>query len=154
MVNSKSVTILRDDDLKLIDGLVCKVINFTPWSVIENGKVKSLNKSFDPYAALTVQCSKYEEELNWFITHKKDFIHLWEAFKIRGIKKNEEVLIAYSSSEWSGLQKLFAFILPKLHILICHVGAYELISNKNYRPELTGEARFLAERPIIEWNPL
>ena len=43
--------------------------------------------------------------------------------------------------------------MPKLTVMICSKGAYEIMTDSNYKPELTGEARFNAERPIVEWKP-
>jgi len=37
--------------------------------------------------------------------------------------------------------------------MICPKGAFELMADQKSRPELQGEARFLAERPIAEWKP-
>jgi len=37
--------------------------------------------------------------------------------------------------------------------MVCHKGAFELITNPDLRPDLTGEARAKAELPIIDWKP-
>ena len=43
--------------------------------------------------------------------------------------------------------------MPRLWVMICPKGAFELMADQKSRPELQGEARFLAERPIAEWKP-
>jgi peroxiredoxin len=45
------------------------------------------------------------------------------------------------------------WILPNLWVMVCKRGAYELLTNPDSQPELQGEARFMAEKPIIEWKP-
>src|SRR3989338_1482686 len=49
--------------------------------------------------------------------------------------------------------KLFSAFMPRLWVMICPKGAFELMADQKSRPELQGEARFLAERPIAEWKP-
>ena len=43
--------------------------------------------------------------------------------------------------------------MPKLWVMICPKGTYELIVDSNYKPELSGEARWDAMKPITQWKP-
>jgi len=37
--------------------------------------------------------------------------------------------------------------------MVCQKGAFKLMTDPNYRPELGAEARFMAQLPIEEWKP-
>lgn len=142
--------LVKDHEWSLIDGEVCRVIDFTPLAKLENGKV-SVSKM--PYASVTLECSKLPQNTVGFIGHKLDFQHLWEAFIERGVKEGEEVVISWTKRPLRGFAKVFSAFMPRLWVAICRKGAYELITDQNCNPELTGEARFLAERPIVDWEP-
>lgn len=155
--NSSDIVLLKNKDWSLIDGDTCKVVDFNPFlHSVKDGKALPLGKEmWTPYASVTFICTKApREKITGFITHKMDFENLWEAFKERKIKQNEEVLFMWSRKNYKF--KFLRFIsgsLPKLWIMICKKGAYKLITDQNYKPKLTGKARFLAERPIREWKP-
>lgn len=101
-----------------------------------------------------IECNKLQGKATLYVTHKLDFANLWKAYKERGIKEGEEVLVMWSNKHYkSWLIKLASATMPKLWIMVCKKGAYELMTDKNFKPELTGEARFLAERPLVEWKP-
>lgn len=143
----------KDKEWSIIDGKPCKVINFTPLATIENGKVIASNKT-EPYASVILECKKLPQQTKGFICHKMDFQHLWAAFKERGVRENEEVIIFYSKKHYK--LKLLRFLpgfWPKLWVMICQKGAFKLITDSNYKPELQGEARYKAEKPIIDWKP-
>jgi len=146
-------TILRkDSEWSVIDGEPCKVIEFTPSAIIKNGRVVALNKN-EPYASVVLECKKLSQQTKGFIYHKMDFQHLWAAFKERGVRENEEAIIFYSKKRLKSYAKLFSVFMPRLWVMICPKGAFELMADPNNRPELQGEARFLAELPIVEWKP-
>ena len=50
-------------------------------------------------------------------------------------------------------EKLYSAFMPKLWVMVCPKGAFELMINDNYKPELTGEARWNAMKPITDWKP-
>ena len=76
---------------------------------------------------------------------------MWLAFKERGIKHGEEVIIIWSRNHYTyKWLRLFSFLLPKLRVMICPKGAYELITDPECKPELTGEARAKASLPIMD----
>jgi len=142
----------KDSEWSAIDGEPCRVVSFTPLVSIENGKIITSNKT-EPYASVVLECKKMPNTIKGFICHKMDFKHLWKAFKERGIEQNEEVIIFWSKKHLKSYAKIFSAFMPKLWITICPKGAFELITNPNSRPELQGEARYLAEKPIVEWKP-
>jgi hypothetical protein len=142
----------KDSEWSVIDSEPCKVINFTPLALIEKGKVITNNKT-EPYASVILECKKLTQQTKGFICHKMDFQHLWAAFNERGVKENEELIIFYSKKHLKSYAKLFSAFMPKLWVMICPKGAFEIMTNPESHPELQGEARFLAERPIAEWKP-
>lgn len=142
----------KDNDWSIIDSEPCRVIEFTPLASVENGKVVVSNKT-EPYASVILECKKLPQQTKGFICHKMDFQHLWVAFKERGVRQDEEVIIFWSKKHLKSFAKFFSTFMPRLWVMICQKGAFELITNPNSQPELQGEARFLAEKPIAEWKP-
>ena len=121
---------------------------------VKDGKVLALDR-ITPYASVHLECRNFPgQKVTGYIAHKLDFIHLWKAFKDRGVKPDEEVIIGWSTNHYKNwLYKILAFAMPRLWVMICHKGAFELISDPDSRPDLTGEARALAELPIVDWKP-
>lgn len=147
------VTLIKDNEWSVIDGELCRVIDFVPLGLIKNGKVLALNKT-TPYATVDLECKKLSKKITGFICHKIDFMHLWLAFKERGIKQDEEVLIFWSKKHYKNIvYKIFSAFMPRLWVMVCPKGAFELKVNPSYRPELTGEARWNATKPIVDWKP-
>jgi len=151
--NPSEVTFINDREWSMIDGELCRVIDFIPLGFIKDGKISTFGLSA-PYASVTIECKKYQNKIKGFITHKMDFLHLWAAFKERTIKENEEAIICWTKRNYKlKLLRFFPGFWPKLWVMICQKGAFELMTDPNYKPELKGEARFLAEKPIIDWKP-
>lgn len=143
---------LKDSDWKVVEGEPCRVIEFIPWAKVENGKVVAPSKT-EPYVSVVLECKQLDQNTTGFITHKLDFQHLWSAFRERGVRPDEEVIIFWSRRYLKGFSKFLSPAMPKLWVMICQKGAFELMSDKNHKPELTGEARWNAEKPIAEWKP-
>jgi len=154
MTNQSKITLSSDSQWSEIDGELCLVLDFIPMGLIKNGKVIALNRK-TPYASLHLECKKLPGyKITGFITNKLDFIHLWKAFKERHVKAGEEVIIGWSIKYYKNwLYKVLAFMMPKLWVMICHKGAFELMTDPNSKPNLKGEARAMAELPIIDWKP-
>lgn len=146
---STEIKLLKDSEWSKIDGEICRVINFTPLASVKNDKI--LRVDIMPYASLELECKKTQQKIIGFINYKEDFKHLWLAFKERGIKHNEEVLIIWSRNHYTfKWLKFFSFLLPKLRVMICPNEAYELITDPEYKTELTGEARAKSSLPIVD----
>jgi hypothetical protein len=142
----------NDNDWSIIDNEPCRIIEFIPLASVENGKIVASNK-IGPYASVILECKKLPQQTKGFICHKMDFQHLWAAFKEKGVQQDEEIIIFWSKKHLKSFAKIFSAFMPRLWVMICQKGAFELMTNPNSRPELQGEARFLAERPIVEWKP-
>lgn len=146
------ITLLRDADWKPIEDCACRVTEFNPLgSRVEDGEIISTPNC--PYASVNLECSKLPQEAVGFICHKLDFLNLWTAFHVRGVAPDEEVIIFWSKRHLKWFAKLTSFFMPRLCVMICPKGACELMNDPNFRPELTGEARFLAKRPIVTLKP-
>lgn len=143
---------LKDRGWSLIDGEPCRVINFIPTALVENGKVLIPNK-VKPYASITMECKRASEIIEGYVTHKIDFMHLWKAFKEKTVKQNEEVLVFWSKKHYKWWAKIFSAFMPRLWVGIYPKGAFELITDSSCKPELTGEARAKATLPIVDWKP-
>lgn len=141
----------KDIPLDTIDKEICRVIKFTPHAKIVNNKVVAESKT-DPYAFLTIETKKISGKAELPIFHKDDFRNTYEAFNERG--EGQEVLIVWSNKNYKNIVfKMSRSIFPKLIIWLCQKDAYQLMTDQAYKPELTGEARFLAEKPVKEWKP-
>ena len=143
--------LLKDSQWSVIDGELCRVVGFVPIASVKEGKILDIGKT--PYASVVLECKKLPTKIKGFITHKIDFMHLWSVFKGRGIKQDEEVLIFWSKKNYKKAYRTFSAFLPRLWVMICHKGAFELQVDPEYKPELTGEARWNATKPIIDLKP-
>ncbi len=151
--NNKNLTLIRDSDWEVIDSEPCRVVEFVSLGAsVEDGKVQAIDKT-TPYASVTLECKKFPNKITGYITHKIDFAHLWAAFKERGVKDNEEVIIFWSKKHLKTFAKIFSPVMPKLWVMVCPKGAFELMTDPNFKPQLSGIARWNAQRPIVEWKP-
>ena len=156
--SESKIVLWKDSEWSPIDGEPCRVTSFgTLGSLIDvDDKVHAMDRT-TPYGHVTLECKKLGKNVTGYITHKEDFKHLWMAFKRRKVKDDEEVIICwtrerYKVHSWIG-KKLYSAFMPKLWVMVCPKGAYELMVDSNYRPELWGEARWNAMKPITQWKP-
>lgn len=150
--NESEIILRRDSEWDVFYQELCLVTDFRPLATIKDGKIIALDNT-TPYAAIDLKCRKFAGSITGFITHKVDFMHLWYAFKDRTIKENEEVIIVWLKGYYKSFASLFSFAMPKLEVMICKKDAYNLMTDQNFKPELQGEARFLAEKPIVDLKP-
>jgi len=142
----------KDSEWSEIDGEPCRVIDFTSLASVEKGKVVAPDIT-TPYASVTLECKKIPNKVKGFVTHKMDFANLWKAFKERGISDNEEVIIFWSIKHYKNIYKFSSLFLPRMWVMICHKGAFEIMVDPDCKPELKGEARAKAMMPIVDWKP-
>ena len=152
------IVLLKDSEWSAIDGELCRVTSFDPLGSLvgTDGKVHAMDKT-TPYASVTIECQKLGKNITGYITHKMDFQHLLGAFKDRKVKDDEEVIICWTRERYKVHsrigKKLYSAFMPKLWVMVCPKGAYDLWIDSNYKPELWGEARMNAMMPITEWKP-
>lgn len=140
----------RDISFSSIDKEVLIAKRFGQLSRVEDGKVHAFDKNM-PYGFLEVEGETFEGAAMLTLTHKDDFLHVWQAFEERGIGKDEEALVIWTDSNYKN--KVFSAMkatMPKIIVWICPNGAYRIMHESNYKPELSGEARFIAKAPIVE----
>jgi hypothetical protein len=100
MQNSETeIVLLKDSEWSKIDGQPCKVLHFTPFATIDNGKIKDTGFNM-PYCALTIECRQLPNKATGYITHKIDFVNLWKVFKERGVHEQEEVIIFWTKENY------------------------------------------------------
>jgi len=178
MNESQESILLKDRDWSAIDGEICRVLEFTPLNAkVKDGRVKASSLT-TPYASVVIECPKIQGKATGYITHKIDFAMLWAAFNERtqvegarvevkydshgvpafvakhGVATNEEAWLVWTKKRYILKFGLINKPLPRLIVSVCPKGAYELVTNPNVRPELKGEARFLAECPLVTWKPI
>jgi hypothetical protein len=140
------VTLLTDKQWSAIDGELCRATKF-------DDTISHIDK-YMPYASIEIECRKMPNKIKGFITHKIDYKNLKYAFRERTIKENEEVLISWTVRNYTHkIYSFFSYTMPKLRVMICPKGAFELEVDPNYKPELKGEARWNATKPIVDWKP-
>jgi hypothetical protein len=151
------ISLLKNRQWSVIDGEPCRVIEFHPLGyAFRDGKVICLERRLAymllPYASVLLECKKLPGKVTGFICHKTDFVHLWMAVRERTVNQDEELIIFWSSRRYKFFGSLFALIGPKLWVMVCPRGAFELF-DPSRRPELQGEARWNATKPIVDWKP-
>jgi hypothetical protein len=106
-----------------------------------------------PYAGLTVECKKLGKNVTGLITHKEDFKHVWAAFSRTEGNENEEVTVIWTKKRYKKAYKSLTPFMPRLWVMVCPKGAYDLFVDSDYKPELWGEARWNAMKPVTQWKP-
>jgi hypothetical protein len=144
--------LITDRDWAAIDGEICRVTKFEPLARIVGGRIVKAGW-LTPYALVHLESPNLTRNSVAKITHKRDFVNLWAAFVDGQLTSAEEVNIAWIKSQVRGAARLLSRFMPGLSVMICKAGAFELITDPNCQPELTGEARFKAEMPIVQITP-
>lgn len=152
MKNKNEEALLTNKQWRRIESKMCRILEFTPKAILINNKITVIDSAV-PYASISFECSNEPKILKGFITHKKDFKILWAIFKERKIKTDEEVLFFWSNEHYKNIfYSLLSSFMPKLWVMICKKSSFEIHTNNNYKPDLTGEARWLATQPIEDFK--
>jgi hypothetical protein len=167
------ITLKKDKDWASIEGRLCLVTDFFPRGRVENGRVIAMSQTM-PYASVRLKCENLPDDITGFIGHKTDFAMLWAAFNERtqvpgtrvevrstkelnpnGLGKNEEVWLVWTRKNYVAVASLFGCFLPRLIVMVCRKGAFELALDRErrLRPDLQGEARLMAIAPLVTWTP-
>ena len=146
-----------DSEWRAIEGLACRVTDFTPFSSVENGRVVAPNPT-DPHASVTLECVGMPMPVKGLVTHRVDFTHLWEAFMERGVSDGEEVMVFWTRSHYKHrYMRLLWRVLPKMWVRIHPKGYLEMIERYCDPDHATGvgevDAAARAMPPIAEWKP-
>lgn len=143
--SSEPLLIGKEIPWKEIEGEFCRVKHFTPFCEIEAGKIKR-TPGAPAYAGLSIESPKLPQEAYVYIVNKVDFRNLWEAFEIRGISSEEELLIVYEPFLRKRFMSSLLASLPRFHVFVCPKGHLEEI----YSPNFLLDKRF---KSIAEWHP-
>jgi hypothetical protein len=131
--------LLQDSDWEPLEAITCRVTEFTPL-----GFSKAM-----PYASIKVESPALAEPTTGFVTHKLDFKHLSQAFSRSESEPDTEVQIIWWTKGWRYLKGPSE---PRMEVSLNPKNAYELMYDDGYKPELQGEERWRAGRPIAEWS--
>jgi hypothetical protein len=135
--------LLRDRDWAPLDGELCRVT-----SLVTLGFSRRM-----PYGSVEVESPRLTEPVTGFVCHKLDFANLSEAFSRRDQEPNTEVLISWTKRHHMWWAKPFGSFMPRMWVMLCRENAYELITDRTYKPELDGLERVRAQDPIASWKP-
>lgn len=154
-----------------IDTRLCLVKDFQPIAKIDRGKI-IISSAHTPYCRVRLKCEDSVDDIIGNIAHKTDFAMLWAAFNKQikvpgtrveihpyGIKEedfyqNHEVSLVWTQKRFYSILSPFNKILPHLIVMVSKRDAFNLVVNKTFKPELQGEARAMAEIPLITWTPI
>jgi hypothetical protein len=163
--NSETPLIGKDIPWEAIEGEFCRIEHFTPYAIVESGKVKSASSTL-PYASLRVELPDlsghpdYQKKMKNItlprealmpVIHKLDFRNLWEVFKETEINQEiMDIIVIYAPLKRRKITSLFSNVLPSLVIQVHGKGALERL----YRKPETGKIEdwVYSIRPITEWD--
>lgn len=129
----------KDLTFESIDGHLLKLIEVN----------KPEDHLLNAYTYVLVESLVFNGKALLPIFHKLDFKNISEAIECR--KNNEDILMFWSNTHYrSPIFNLFKGFLPKLWIRLCNEDSYKIESDNSYKPELQGEARFLATKSLKE----
>ena len=94
--------LLRDGDWAPLDGQVCRVTSLTPL-----GFTKRM-----PYASIALESPLLPKPTTGFVTHKLDFEHLSEAFRLKENEPDAEVLIIWTKQFLKRSARLLSRAMP------------------------------------------
>ena len=157
MTVSKEIRLDTEREWNEFDGESFRVLEFTPYSSVKNGKIHT-DKLTEPYAhaILTLECKKVQGLIKGYVWHKIDFRNLWKVFKERTVQENEEVIIIWTKQNYKYTWcKYFSYFMPKLWIAIFPTGQLEFIADSNLKPESRNWEEMLTPielfKPNIMW---
>lgn len=175
--------LFTDRDWSAIDGELCRVARFVPVAAVVEGKVVALDETMPyagvalectrlPGPVTGLISNKLDFAMLWAAFEERGSVkgarlevpHTLERETMDPLKKSrmvesglaegEEVLVVWTRHRYKPLiGAVPSVFLPKLIVMVCPAGAYELTTDEDSRPELGGEERFLASRPMATWIP-
>jgi len=118
---------IKDGDWNLVARKFCKVKEFVPMAIMQNGRVLDVSKHL-PYASVVFECEGIPYPIKGFISHKIDFKNLWAAFKERPLGENEVVTIEWAKYRLRGFTKLTACALPGFCVMVFNKESIKLLT--------------------------
>ena len=87
------------------------------------------------------------------VFHKLDYANLHAAIIERGVAQDEEAVIVWSRKYSFFWARWLSPFMPRLVVMIFKKRSWRLLLDKDFEPDLRGEARFLEEVYVEEWMP-
>ncbi|HUX00254.1 MAG: hypothetical protein WBD63_08645 [Phycisphaerae bacterium] len=143
-------SLLTDSEWGSVDGDACRVSQFSPFGWLEEGRICVPKRI--PYAAIHFECTRMPGTIKGYITHKMDFLHLWQAFIERGVRDDEEVVAYWTIQNYKfKWLRHFSVFLPKLWVTVSRKGFFEFMKG---RQEARGQ-RTTEEiiESVASWKP-
>lgn len=119
----------RDIPFSAIEDEFCRVVNFGNLSKVVDGKVVPMMKSM-PYGYLEIQSKNLPETAMLTLSHKDDYLHVWEFAGKQELLDDVELLVIWTNSHYKKGIGLFKSVLPKLWVLKFHKGYYDFSLQK------------------------
>lgn len=182
-MDDSEVVLLTDKEWSAIDGEICRVTDFSPAALVVEGKVVAPKTAMPyagvtlecpkiAQPATGFITHKVDFAMLWAAFNERtpvegtradvtyapesgnpDFVENSRLAR-HGVASGEEVWLVWTRKHYKkGVGLVPSVILPKLIVMVYPTGAYELATNPDFRPELGGEARWLARRPLVKWTP-
>jgi hypothetical protein len=126
--------LLRDGDWAPLDGQVCRVTSLTPL-----GFTKRM-----PYASIALESPLLPKPTTGFVTHKLDFEHLSEAFRLKENEPDAEVLIIWTKQYLKRSARLLSRAMPHMWVMLCRMNQDELLDSLE---------QAALQNSIAEWKP-
>jgi hypothetical protein len=126
--------LLRDGDWAPLDGQVCRVTSLTPL-----GFTKRM-----PYASIALESPLLPKPTTGFVTHKLDFEHLSEAFRLKENEPDAEVLIIWTKQFLKRSARLLSRAMPHMWVMLCRMNQDELLDSLE---------QAALQNSIAEWKP-
>ena len=143
-------SLLTDSEWGSVDGDACRVFQFSPFGWIEEGRIWVPKRI--PYAAIHFECTRVPGTIKGYITHRMDFLHLWQAFIERGVRDDEEVVVYWTIQNYKFKWfRYFSVFLPKLWVTISQKGFFEFMKgHREVQGQRTTEGML---ESIASWKP-
>jgi hypothetical protein len=109
-------------------GIVFLATHLTPFAAVRENVVESLN-SLMPYGLLTVESPALPPLLLIPLTHRDEFLTLWEVFEGSGPPAGSEVLVAYVPNK--GAMRLLGGSLPRIRVRVAREGQFAALYEGN-----------------------
>lgn len=145
----------RDRDWVGVEGMLCRVDKFLPADNIIGRKASLFH--WGPRGIVKLTCLEERGALPpgslGAVFHKLDYTNLHAAIIERGVADDEEAVIVWSRTYSYFWARWLSPFMPRMVVLIFKKRSLRLLLEKDFEPELSGEARFLAEMWVKEWKP-
>jgi hypothetical protein len=97
-----------------------------------------------PYASIALESPLLPKPTTGFVTHKLDFEHLSEAFRLKENEPDAEVLIIWTKQYLKRSARLLSRAMPHMWVMLCRMNQDELLDSLE---------QAALQNSIAEWKP-